>query len=594
MKKLVYCLVAFSAFGCDNESPSGTESVIDAEVMDNDPDVSIDEQSDSGVEEQPDAEPEPMPPDAEPPHCGDPAELSGGPLPFETLQGFSGGEDFVFDAEGYLVSVDGDGNLTRQPKEGDAQLITPGFEETAGTRMLPNGDFIVANVADGALVRVTPEGGKSVVITGMQYPNGVEVSDGGTVYVADQNAGNVREVDVENGESTIIAEDLFNPNGVALSPDEQVLYVGSFGGGTVHAIHRSAEGWEAPVLLAQVSEPGGTPCENVDDACEIFGQPGLCVEDGGGALYCEPEGGDLGDFEHERCEMQGAPCGDDGNRICISANDTLICPAYSADYVIPCEGASDGTECTVLGVEGTCTTFGPSDGFTVCYPNDEVDPSCAEQGAGDACTTLWGTRGSCIDQSEFGFEGLYCAEDGFGGGGFDEESCEGLELGERCALDGDPTGGVCMDGELYGFEGTVCLPNEGGFDERSCMGLEEGDRCAIDGEENAGRCEDGTLYGIEGLVCSNGGFGEGPGGLDGVMVDACGNVYITEYTTGKIYRVSPDGEQVETFVKLPSPWIPNMRWGNGMGGFETDTMYIMDRESGRLFTVIPGVGGARQ
>ncbi|MEZ4238302.1 MAG: SMP-30/gluconolactonase/LRE family protein [Myxococcota bacterium] len=31
------------------------------------------------------------------------------------------------------------------------------------------------------------------------------------------------------------------------------------------------------------------------------------------------------------------------------------------------------------------------------------------------------------------------------------------------------------------------------------------------------------------------------GGFDGINVDACGNVYITEYTVGRVYRISPTG-----------------------------------------------------
>ena len=78
------------------------------------------------------------------------------------------------------------------------------------------------------------------------------------------------------------------------------------------------------------------------------------------------------------------------------------------------------------------------------------------------------------------------------------------------------------------------------------------------------------------------------GGFDGINVDICGNVYITEYGTGKIYRITPDG--VGTMVvDLPSFWIPNLRWGNGIGGWETDILYVTAYD--RLYALEMGILG---
>jgi sugar lactone lactonase YvrE len=83
----------------------------------------------------------------------------------------------------------------------------------------------------------------------------------------------------------------------------------------------------------------------------------------------------------------------------------------------------------------------------------------------------------------------------------------------------------------------------------------------------------------------------GGGGFDGINVDICGNIYITEFVTGQVWRITPDGSQVDLVVELPSAWIPNLRWGSGLGGFEPDRLYVADRDRGRLFALDMGIEG---
>lgn len=65
------------------------------------------------------------------------------------------------------------------------------------------------------------------------------------------------------------------------------------------------------------------------------------------------------------------------------------------------------------------------------------------------------------------------------------------------------------------------------------------------------------------------------GGFDGINVDSCGNVYITEYIYGVVYRLTDDGGLGNgTVADLPESWIPNMRWGHDIGGWESDVMYV--------------------
>ena len=83
------------------------------------------------------------------------------------------------------------------------------------------------------------------------------------------------------------------------------------------------------------------------------------------------------------------------------------------------------------------------------------------------------------------------------------------------------------------------------------------------------------------------------GGIDGMGVDACGNVYATEYSYGNVWRISPAG-QIELLAHVPSSWIPNLKWGRDLGGFSSEVMYVADRDGLGLFGIPVGVPGATE
>jgi len=69
----------------------------------------------------------------------------------------------------------------------------------------------------------------------------------------------------------------------------------------------------------------------------------------------------------------------------------------------------------------------------------------------------------------------------------------------------------------------------------------------------------------------------GGGWHDGLGVDICGNLYVNDYNTMGLYRVSPDGSVVETLAKS-SFWEGNyghgLTWGSGIGGWLEDAIYM--------------------
>ncbi len=78
-------------------------------------------------------------------------------------------------------------------------------------------------------------------------------------------------------------------------------------------------------------------------------------------------------------------------------------------------------------------------------------------------------------------------------------------------------------------------------------------------------------------------FDGGPGSdFDAVEVDECGNIYTIEYTLGRLLRISPDGSEVVELVTIDAAGFNefnSIRWGNGIGGWRRDTLYVTNRQN---------------
>ena len=70
---------------------------------------------------------------------------------------------------------------------------------------------------------------------------------------------------------------------------------------------------------------------------------------------------------------------------------------------------------------------------------------------------------------------------------------------------------------------------------------------------------------------------------DGLGVDICGNVYLADYDTLSLYRLSPDGAKVETLVDgdtNPSMYGHGLVWGSGIGGWKERSLYLPQPRNG--------------
>jgi sugar lactone lactonase YvrE len=89
-------------------------------------------------------------------------------------------------------------------------------------------------------------------------------------------------------------------------------------------------------------------------------------------------------------------------------------------------------------------------------------------------------------------------------------------------------------------------------------------------------------------------FEDGGGNnFDAVEMDLCGNLYTVEYDDGQVIRIPGDGGEPEVVAQLTDSagWSPfnSARWGNGVGGWERDILYITNRKE--LFAVEVGIPG---
>jgi len=252
----------------------------------------------------------------------------------------------------------------------------------------------------------------------------------------------------------------------------------------------------------------------------------------------------------------------------------------------------------------------------------EFEDDCLTRLSGDDCYLPGGTGvGTCTDASgaltcELVLDTLACD------GRVENDNCATTLLGApidgRCRIDSVTRASFCprvggdrLDACITSTVGATCeiwesgscaLTWEGalacvtstelnGAYTLGCVDKPEGEACTIDypASPDHGTCVD---WGYSELYCTPEWWLSGwSGGLDGIGADACGNVYVTEYIAGLLYRFPPEGGEPELAADLESEWIPNLHWGHGIGGWERNVAYVMDLGTRGIFSVELGLEG---
>ena len=174
-------------------------------------------------------------PDYVPPVGVDCDALKPLPVKIEEITGVVSDEDFAFDGEGRLVSLDSAGNVVASTRDGDVSVLSAGVTTVAtGVAYLPDGDLVIADIRTDLLLRMSPNGGVEIILGDLRSPNGVEVHPDGWIYVSEQDAGQVRRVDPDSGDFEVIMDGVPFANGISFAPDYSRIYVASYTGYSIH------------------------------------------------------------------------------------------------------------------------------------------------------------------------------------------------------------------------------------------------------------------------------------------------------------------------------------------------------------------------
>lgn len=197
--------------------------------------------------------------------------------------------------------IPGDAVHVYTPGEGAAKLLYAPSANANGHTFDLAGRLLNAEHGSGALTRWTPEGGRQVVVEAFERkhlnsPNDVVVRRDGMIFFTDPPYGlgkraaeiaysGVFALDEASGRMVLIDDAHARPNGLALSPDEAVLYVGDTATQTLWAYDiatdGSASGKRLVIDLKVEGLSGNVDGVRVDSAGLVYltCPGGICVVD---------------------------------------------------------------------------------------------------------------------------------------------------------------------------------------------------------------------------------------------------------------------------------------------------------------------------
>ena len=211
------------------------------------------------------------------------------------------------------------------PREPSDAMVTVG--QANGLRFDQEGRLLLADQGNRRVVRRDPFG-LTILADRFQgralnSPNDLVVRSDGTIYFTDPDFGfSTPELDHQgiyritpSGELTLEADDDGAPNGVALSPDETVLYVASTFGGSVSAHDVAADGSLSNRRRFGIASLADGLCIDVQGTLFAAMDIGLRV--------FAPDGTILGDVPLDRAASNCGFGGPEGKTIYITAGNRI-------------------------------------------------------------------------------------------------------------------------------------------------------------------------------------------------------------------------------------------------------------------------------
>ncbi len=174
-----------------------------------------------------------------------------------------------------------------------------------GIALAPNGDLIICQHA-GQVIRLRPDGGTSTIAANydggtLNSPNDAVVRSDGTIYFTDPTYGGtgtigfrgVYRVAPSGSVSLVYSTPNGQPNGVALSPDESILYVADSQLSEVRRFDVAGDGATSNNARFTLTNAGG-PGANGGDGITTDVNGNLYVTTSAGVKVYRPDAGYLG------------------------------------------------------------------------------------------------------------------------------------------------------------------------------------------------------------------------------------------------------------------------------------------------------------
>lgn len=413
--------------------------------------------------------------------------------------------------------------------------------------------WVVGVDQNNNLVAQDIKGNMRVIRPSVGAAAGIRILPGGDIVLASVSQGALQRITPE-GSLTTLASGFGYPNGIDLDLDGYV-YVSDQNAGTVSRV--DPESGDTVVIADGLYNPNGLTFSPDYQTLYVgsFGSGGVYAIDRD----------DAGGWAHFRV--------------------WTVSPLAKGPPLDACPDLPAGTECFLTRGAGVGVCTDHADVRTCDLTLDTA--ACASLVEGDPCVTpLLGEDVSsrCVPDATSG--ALFCPK---------------VELERQVACDGVEDPGQCTLGGSRGrctptWEGVAaCVANRETmtFYQEPCAGLQAGDNCTSREPTGPydGQCVDGSDLGLVGMYCMPDPYDPTHGGLDGIGTDACGDLYVAEYVTGSVWRFDGEGAEGVLAVDVMSYWIPNIHWGLGVGGFDTDVMYVTDRQHESLHAVAVGVPG---
>src|SRR6202790_2188834 len=220
---------------------------------------------------------------------------------------------------GYLLFSDIHNNrrMKYQPGSGVSLFLEPTNRANGLTRD-PQGRLVACEHDSRRVTRQETDGGITVVGNSFQgrrlnRPNDVIVKSDGSIYFTDPWSSplapeqwdlpysGVYRITPDLGSMTLLLDDMIFPNGLAFSPDENVIYIDDFRRGHIRAFDVAANGTLAKQtdrVFADLRgpEPGGPDGMKVDIAGNVY------CGGAGGIYILDAKGKKLGRIMHGRPE----------------------------------------------------------------------------------------------------------------------------------------------------------------------------------------------------------------------------------------------------------------------------------------------------